>query len=104
MTYAVQITIEEYLDHRVFLAAKQIYIQEMYFGDAAFPTYTGGLGYGTIAQGIPAQQARTYTLFLEVEKLLKQMAKYRKIKGFKPAPSQVYGLMSGRETVEGIFQ
>ena len=99
-----QVTIQEYLDWRVFTEAKQVWIQEMYFGDNPVPTYTGSMRYAWLPQDYHELQARQYYVYLQVEKLLKRIAKHRKIKRFKPDPWQIYKLIDGEIKFEDIIE
>ena len=102
--HPLQITISDLLEWQIFTKAKQIWIQEMYFGDNPIPTYTGSMGYATLAHDWNERQAREYHLFLQVEKLLKRIAKHRKIKKFKPKPYEVYHLIDGKIRFENLME
>ena len=99
-----QTTIQEFLEWRVFTEAKQIWIQEMYFGDNPVPTYTGSMGYAWLPQDYHELQERQYYVYLQVEKLLKRIAKHRKIKRFKPDPWQIYKLIGGEIKFESLMK
>ena len=102
--HPLQITIDNFLACQVFTKAEQIWIQEMYFGDNPIPTYTGSMGYATITQDWNERQAREYYIFLQIETLLKRIARHRKIKQFKPKPYEIYHFIDGKIKFEHIMK
>ena len=92
----LQITMDDILKCRPYLEAKQVYID---WNDGR-ARQTHPCWY---AEDWNEKASREYYVYLGMERLLKQIARHRKIKGFKPWPYEIYNVISGTTDFEDLL-
>ena len=98
----MQITFDNILKSLEYLNAEQMYFEVLHFPGEAVPSHFSH--YSSCPRSWNEKQARDYHVYCEVEKLLKQIGRYRKIKGFKPAIQQIWNLIEGEIECESLLQ
>ena len=99
---AVQLTFDDFLKRRMFSKAKQEYLNLIVYTDnrSIRARQTSPCWY---QEDYNEKANREYYIYLGMEKLLKQIARHRKIKGFKPWPYEIYAVISGKTDYEDLL-
>lgn len=100
--HPLQITFDNILAWQVFEEAEQLYFDPFHFPDEEVPRAPFRF-HSHWPEDWHERQNRLYHVFLAIEKLLKQIARHRKIKGFKPEPSDIYSVINGEKNYKDLI-